>query len=66
MSQTSAALTETTWMQMAPTPFREMLHQKNLIPKIIILKLACSVISKILNILYDRLGHSESAKLKKG
>lgn len=53
-------------MQMAPTPFREMLHQKNLIPKIIILKLACSVISKILNILYDRLGHSESAKLKKG
>lgn len=51
-----AALTKTT--QMAPTPFCEMLHQKKLIPKIIILKLVYSVINKILNILYDHLGHS--------
>lgn len=44
--------------QKAPTPFCEMLHQKKLIPKIIILKLVYSVINKILNILYDHLGHS--------
>lgn len=56
MWQTSAALTKAT--QMAPTPFCEMLHQKKLIPKIIILKLVYSVINKILNILYDHLGHS--------
>lgn len=45
-------------MWIAPTQFCEVLNQKYLISKNIFLKLVYSVISKILSILYDHLGHS--------